>query len=75
MTLSSDPLIPLRRFVISGQVTIWDLARRQLKVAGRDLWLADAVLATGLTTGIRVTARGHVADPGERRIVEAISID
>ena len=73
MTKNAEPPSALR-FTLHGPIRIWDLAERRLSLGGRDLWLAQNVPTNDLDLGTEVVAKGYEAAPGERWIVDRITI-
>jgi len=73
MTKNVEPPSALR-FTLHGPVRIWDLAERRLNLGARDLWLAPNVPTGDLDLGTEVVARGVEGAPGERWIVDRITI-
>lgn len=69
-----DPESSRLRFTLHGPVRIWDLAERRLNLGGRDLWLGPSVTTSDLELGTEVIARGYEATPGERWVVDRITI-
>ena len=67
-----DPTRP--RFTLHGPVRIWDLTERRLNLGGRDLWLAPEVPTSDLELNTAIVAKGYEAEPGERWIVDVITI-
>ena len=63
-----------QRFTLYGPIRIWDFAERRLSLGGRELWLAPNVPTNDLELGTEVVARGDEPAPGERWVVDLITI-
>ena len=62
------------QFSLLGTIVTWDSFGRWLRIGERNLWVAPGVSAVGLTSGARVTARGHQEDLTARWIVTDIKL-
>jgi len=66
--------IPPRRFTVHGPVRIWDPTERRLSLGGRELWLSPDVETGNLALGMEVVAKGYEGQPGDRWIVDLLTV-
>jgi hypothetical protein len=53
---------------------MWDPTERRLSLGGRELWLSPEVETGNLDLGTEVVAKGYEAQPGNRWIVDLLTV-
>src|SRR5262249_11203890 len=66
--------IPPRRFTFHGPVRIWDPTERRLRLGGPDVWLSPEVEMGNLALGTEGVAKGYEGQPGDRWIVDLLTV-